>query len=390
METESSPQKHLSRAKDAITRRVFPIREGRPSVWPVGKYNEGEPLTNYVVYFAGHGSPQAAGMEKALRQLEPIDSLYSSITASLGYDLGNLTNEQLRQTSFAQPAIAAYNVSSALVHEMANPIELQNKPFTVSGQSAGVSSAGWFANMFGDRATKDAVLLHIEMASVRGEIMQKMKDNPPSGHILISAGNRKSAATEKEKDALEAIRQESLPRKLPVSLAIDISNTRIILGGEKEELKKMHEIYKDRFGGLNLHYFEIPTSCVAFHGKVMEPVEQQIREMFEKLRPEMQDPEIPILSNTYQNPRLLTTVDEYIEEQVRLVTQPVFGRDMDNFLREHGIDTGLEFGERGIIAKSMDGFEISPRSVVIAGTALTAGVALAIGTGYLVRRKGKD
>lgn len=376
----------FGKAVESAAKFVFPPKIERPTFHHTGEYEQGKPLEDYVVFFAGHGSPQVSGMEGALRQLKPIDALYDSINKILGYDLSELTNDQLKHTQFAQPAIAAVNLASCLTHEMAFPDELKNNPFTISGQSAGVVSAGWFAGMFGDRRQNDSAITAIRIAKDRGKIMQKMYNNPPSGHMLVAGGDRRNPATDNDLKALETIRHESSPREMPASLAIDISDSRIILGGTREALKEKHEDYKKRFGSLNLKYYDVPTSCVGFHGKVMEPISNAIEDMFESYRPLMQDPKYPILSNSYRQPRLITTVDEFIEEQVRLVTEPVFGRDMNRFLKDNKINTGLEFGERGIIAKSMDGFEISPRAIAIGGAVVTAG-AVAIGTGYLVKRK---
>lgn len=389
MAAESDPSQ-ISRAFNIVSELVIPRTPDRPLVHPIGEYAEGEALEDYVVFFAGHGAPQVAGMEKSLRQIAQVENGYNSLETSLGYDMRSLTNDDLKETKYAQPIIASVNTFSALVHEHANPDELKNTPYAVSGQSAGLLSAAWFAGIYGPRNTKDAVMLTIETAALRGEIMQQMKDNPPSGHMLISVGDRKTRATDEERQIIDTIRRDSLQRENAVSLAIDISDGRIILGGETSDLKEAHQFLKDAYKGYNIHFYDVPTSCVGFHGNVMKPVEGQVRDLFEQQRKFMKPPQVPILSNTYQEPRLITTIDEYIAEQVRLVTHPVFGRDMNKFLEDKGIDTGIEFGERGIIAKSMDGFDITPRKVALAGSVLAAGVAATIGTGYLVKRSGKN
>ena len=381
MEIERDQPNRIGRTLDAVTNFIIPPKKERPTVRSIGEYEAGQPLVDYVVYFAGHGAPQSHGMEKALRQLEPISDLYSSITDRLGFDLGDLSNDDLKQTEHAQPAIAGINIASCLSHELAFPDELQNVPFAASGQSAGVISAAWFAGMFGERNSRDAVLSTILIAKKRGEIMQKMHNNPPSGHMLIMAGDRRTEATREDLMAIDLIRLESLPREMSASLALDISDSRIILGGTTDALEHSHDELKRRFKDENLRYFDVPTSCVGFHGIVMEPIVNEIYEMFDEERKYMQDPLFPILTNTHRAPRLIRTVDEFVEEQVRLITEPVFGRDMSEFLRKEGIDTGLEFGERGIIAKSMDGFDITPKAFAVGG------IALAIGTGYLIKRR---
>jgi len=391
MGKESEYISRLSRTKDSITKFVMPPAHARPDVVPIGDYKENEPLEDYAVFFAGHGSPQEEGMERAYRQLAPIENLYSDITRLLGKDLRTLTSDDLKHTIHGQPAIAGTNISACLSHILAHPDELTNAPFAVSGQSAGVLSAGWYADMYGEKETRDAVLTTIQIAQTRGEIQQKIHNNPPSGHMLIAIKEKANPRIDEDKEILNRIREETLPREMPVSLAIDMSDTRFILGGTEDNLKKSRDEYKDRFPDVNFRFFDVTTSCVAFHTDLMKPVEDEIYELFESLRGEMQPPKYPILSNTRKEPILIRTIDEFIEEQVRLITLPVFARDMSKFLKKNGIDTGLEFGERGVIAKSMDGFDITPRAIAIGGAAaVAAGTAIAIGTGYLVKRSRKE
>jgi len=393
-------QSRLLRAKEKAARFMVKTSPDRPAVWPIGEYREGQPLEHYVVYFAGHGSPQAAGMEKMLREFAEVDLMYDSFAAALGIDLRTLTNEELKLTLYAQPAITAYNIASYLTHEALHPEELKHKPEVVSGQSLGVHSAGWYAGVFGERHSKEAVHIALEIATGRGEIFQKLYENPDSGHMLIRAGDKRHQPTTQDISALGVLRKESTPRKQEVSLGIDISDSRIIVGGIKKDLEEAREAAKKRFPDANLHFYEVPTSCVAFHTSLMKPIEHELRAFFERYKPFMNAPEIPILSNTHEEPKLITTVDEYIEEMVRLAVYPVYGRAMEKKLREMGIDEGLEFGERGIIANSMDTgfFTITPRKVALGGGILSAAVAGAILvpevkeviTGYRLERKSNE
>lgn len=222
-------QSRLFRAKEKAARFMVKPSSDRPAVWPRGEYQEGQPLEHYVVYFAGHGSPQSAGMEKMLREFAEVDLMYDSFATALGIDLRTLTNEELRLTVYAQPAITAYNIASYLTHEALHPKELQHKPDVVSGQSLGVHSAGWYAGVFGERHSKEAVHVALEIAAGRGEIFQKLYENPDSGHMLIRAGDKRHAPTEQDLSALETLRNESIPREQKVSLGIDISDSRIIV-----------------------------------------------------------------------------------------------------------------------------------------------------------------
>lgn len=391
MGIESNPSRYV-RVKDSVLGYVNPRKPEHPTVTPIGEYTPGTPLENWAAHFSGHGSPQVPGMESPLRQFPQIDNLYNLASATLGTDLSSLSEKELFLTVNAQPAITLLNICSYLSHFIAFPDDLRNEPDIISSQSLGMISAGWYAGVFGDIHSLDATMLALELSQTRGEIMQTACDppHPQTGTMLLWAGDKKRKPNPEELLALEVIREETKSREKDVSLALDISDARIVVGGKKSDLKDFHKQMKQRFHELHINFYDLPTNSGAFHTKYMEGVTQEIRTMFENVKHLMHDPQIPLLSNSLEEPMLIKTVDAFIEEMVRLCTKPVWGRAMETYLTERGIDMGLEFGQRGIIANSLDRdfFDVTPRKAAIAGTALATGAAVT--TAIFIKRRGKN
>lgn len=391
MGIENNPSR-LIKVKDSVVGYVNPRRPEHPTITSIGEYIPGIPLENWAAHFSGHGSPQVPGMESPLRQFPQIDKLYDLANTTLGVNLSSLSDKELFLTVNAQPAITLLNICSYIGHLHAFPDDLRNEPDVISSQSLGMISAAWYAGVFGERESQNTVMLAVELSQTRGEIMQTACDppNPQTGTMLLWAGNKKRKPTLEEIAALETIRQETKPREKDVSLALDISDARIVVGGKKSDLKDFHKQMKQRFHGLDINFYDLPTNSGAFHTKYMEVIAGEIREMFENVRHLMHDPQIPLLSNSLEKPILIKTVDGFIEEMVRLCTQPVWGRAMETYLIERGIDMGLEFGQRGIIANSLDRdfFDVTPRKAAIAGTVLATGAAVT--TAIFIKRRGKE
>lgn len=390
MGAEFNPSK-LFRAKDSVLSYINPRRIEHTIVTPIGNYEPGIPLEQYAIHFSGYGSPQVPGMESPLRQIPQIDNLYNKASVTLGKDLSALTEEELRLTVNAQPAITLLDIGSYLSHELCFPEELVNDPDVISSQSLGMLSAAWFGGMFGNRQSEEAIMLAIELSQTRGEIMQRACDfpYPETGHVLVRAGGRRKKPNFNDLAALNIIRKETLPRDKDVSLALDVSRARIIVGGKKTDLKNFHKKYREEFSDLNISFYNIPTSSGAFHTKYMKPIVEEIAQMLERSKHLMQNPVIPLLSNSYEEPRLIRTVDEFIDEMQRLCTGPVYGQAMEKYLTDRGISTGLEFGQRGIIANSLDEdfFEMRKRQAAVAGTVLATGAIIT--TAILINRRKK-
>lgn len=381
----------LAKTKNSVLNYVSPRKPEHPTFTPIGDYVPGEPLEHFAIHLSGHGAPQAPGMESPLRQIPLIDTLYERAKSTLGKDLSTLSESDLFRTENAQPTITLLNIASYLGHEYAFPGELQNDPEVISSQSLGMLSAAWFAGVFGERHSIDSIMLALELSQTRGEIMQKAcdKPNPETGTMLVWAGDKRRKATSDELAILEQMRQETLPRSKDVSLALDISDSRIVLGGTKTDLSDFHKQAREQLKQFNINFYDLPTNSGAFHTKYMDSVTQEVRQMFENVKHLMQDPEIPLLSNSHKEPRLITSVDGFMDEMVRLCTEPVWGRDMARYLTDKGIDIGLEFGQRGIIAKSLDSdfFDTLPRKSVVAGTTLATGAVIT--TAIIIQRRKK-
>lgn len=384
------PTSHAPKMKRSVLEGANPRIPERTTITPIGEYTPGVPLEHYVVRFPGIGSPQIPDRNSPLRKIPLIDSLYTAASANLGQDLSRLSNRELRLVGNAVPAFTLLNIASSLSHELAFPQELKNEPEVVVGQGE-MLSAAWFAGVFGERQSMDAIMLALELSQTRGEIMQ-IACNPPypkTGTILISAGHKKGRPDFNDYAAIEVLRQETMPRERRVSLALDVSDAEIVVGGTKSDLVRFYKENKQRFKDLDVDFYHPPTESGAQNTKYMEVIEDEIRKMYESIQHLLHKPNIPLLTNTYERPKLIRTVAGLIEEEVRLCTQPVYGRAMEKYLADKGINSGLEFGNHGIIANSLDKdfFEMTPRKAAVAGTILATGAVIT--TAIFINRKGK-
>ncbi|GAB6040374.1 type I polyketide synthase [Endothiovibrio diazotrophicus] len=222
--------------------------------------------------FSGQGS-QHVGMGRALYQSQPLfrewlDRCAEILQPLLGHDLRELlyaeeaSNERLRETEIAQPALFAVEYALAQLL-MAWGV----RPAAVLGHSLGEYVAACVAGLF---SLEEALALVAE----RGRLMQSM----PRGAMLAVA------MTEEE------LREVLTALESPLDLAAVNAANQCVVSGPEQEIERL----RSHLGERGTVVRELETSH-AFHSQMMEPMIEAFVRRLEGV--EWREPSIPILSN---------------------------------------------------------------------------------------------
>lgn len=225
-----------------------------------------------VFMFPGQGS-QYTNMAAELYQYEPlfrnhIDHCSEILKTYLDVDIREIlyprdkrierAAEQLKQTTFAQPAIFMISYGLAKLW-MAWGVE----PKVMIGHSIGEYVAACLADVF---SLEDA--LHI--VAIRGQYMQGL---PEGSMLVVHLSEEEVESYLKEDISLAAVNAPSL----------------CVLSGPKDAIEKVEkELY---VRSVDCHYLR---TSHAFHSGMMEPILKPFAELIKQIEPKA--PQIPILS----------------------------------------------------------------------------------------------
>ena len=226
------------------------------------------------------------------------------------------TEEELKNTQYAQPAIALFSVFlTKLLKEKGVNADY------VAGHSLGEYSSLYAAGILGE---KDVM----KLISKRGEIMGTAEIEGSMAAILGLPAEEIEKICAEIDGTVEAVNFNE-PKQT-------------VIAGEKEAIEKSLDIFKEK-GAKRA----IPLAVSGpFHSSLMKPVAEKLKQEFENYA--WNDAEVSLVANTTAN--ILTSADEIKEELYRQTFGPVKWVDTINKLAENGVTKIYEIGPGKVLA----------------------------------------
>ena len=230
--------------------------------------------------------------------------------------LFNGTDEELKDTRFAQPAIALLSV---ILTKLLKKKGI-NADFA-AGHSLGEYSALYAAGLLNESDT-------LKLISERGKIMSEAKIDGSMAAILGLSPSDVEEIAGRINGIVEAVNYNE-PKQT-------------VIAGEKDAIEKSLDLFKEK-GAKRA----IPLAVSGpFHSSLMKPVAEILKKEFEGYQ--WNNPEIPIVANT--TAILLADADEIKEELYRQTFGPVKWVDTVNVLSENGVTRIYEIGPGKVLS----------------------------------------
>ena len=226
------------------------------------------------------------------------------------------SEEELKNTKYAQPAIALLSVIFTKLLK-----EKGINPDYVAGHSLGEYSSLYAAEVLNEKET-------LKLIAARGNIMSNAHVDGTMAAILGLPASEVEKICSEINGVIEAVNYNE-PKQT-------------VIAGEKEVIEKNSEIFKEK-GAKRV----IPLAVSGpFHSSLMKPVAEQLKEEFEKYS--WKDLKVPVVANTTAN--ILNSSDEIKEELYRQTFGPVKWVDTINKLSENGVTKIYEVGPGKVLA----------------------------------------
>ncbi|AMD94394.1 ACP S-malonyltransferase [Leptotrichia sp. oral taxon 847] len=226
------------------------------------------------------------------------------------------TKEELKDTKFAQPAIALFSVILTKLLK-----EKGINPDFVAGHSLGEYSSLYAAGFLNEIDT-------LKLISARGKIMSKAKIDGSMAAILGLPASEVENICKEIDGTIEAVNYNE-PKQT-------------VVAGEKSVIEKSLEIFKEKGARRAL-----PLAVSGpFHSSLMKPVAEILKKEFENYS--WNNAKIPIVANTTAN--VLTSSDEIKKELYNQTFGPVKWVDTINKLSENGVTKIYEVGPGKVLA----------------------------------------
>lgn len=226
------------------------------------------------------------------------------------------TKEELKDTKFAQPAIALFSVILTKLLK-----EKGINPDFVAGHSLGEYSSLYAAGFLNEIDT-------LKLISARGKIMSEAKIDGSMAAILGLPASEVENICEEIDGTIEAVNYNE-PKQT-------------VVAGEKPVIEKSLEIFKEKGARRAL-----PLAVSGpFHSSLMKPVAEILKKEFENYG--WNNAKIPIVANTTAN--VLISSDEIKKELYNQTFGPVKWVDTINKLSENGVTKIYEVGPGKVLA----------------------------------------
>ena len=226
------------------------------------------------------------------------------------------TKDELKDTKFAQPAIALFSVVLTKLLK-----EKGINPDFVAGHSLGEYSSLYAAGFLNEVDT-------LKLISARGKIMSEAKIEGSMAAILGLSSNEVENICNNIDGVIEAVNYNE-PKQT-------------VVAGEKDAIEKSLEIFKEKGARRAL-----PLAVSGpFHSSLMKPVAEILKKEFENYS--WNDAKTPIVANTTVN--ILTSSNEIKNELYNQTFGPVKWVDTINKLSENGVTKIYEVGPGKVLA----------------------------------------
>ena len=279
-------------------------------------------MSKIAFVFPGQGT-QFAGMGKKLYEevneetKKSIDEIFSNLeNEEVKRVLFEGTDEELKNTKFAQPAIALYSVILTKLLK-----EKGIEPEFVAGHSLGEYSSLYAAGVLSEIET-------MKLIAKRGDIMSNAKVDGSMAAILGLSATEVEEICSNIDGVIEAVNYNE-PKQT-------------VVAGERSVLEANLETFKEKGARRAL-----PLAVSGpFHSSLMKPVAEVLKKEFDNYN--WNDVKTPIVANTTTN--LLVKADEIKDELCHQTFGPVKWVDTINKLAENGVTKIYEVGPGKVLA----------------------------------------
>lgn len=279
-------------------------------------------MSKIAFVFPGQGT-QFAGMGKKLYEevneetKKSIDEIFSNLeNEEVKRVLFEGTDEELKNTKFAQPAIALYSVILTKLLK-----EKGIEPEFVAGHSLGEYSSLYAADVLSEIET-------MKLIAKRGDIMSNAKVDGSMAAILGLSATEVEEICSNIDGVIEAVNYNE-PKQT-------------VVAGERSVLEANLETFKEKGARRAL-----PLAVSGpFHSSLMKPVAEVLKKEFDNYN--WNDAKTPIVANTTTN--LLVKADEVKDELYYQTFGPVKWVDTINKLAENGVTKIYEVGPGKVLA----------------------------------------
>jgi [acyl-carrier-protein] S-malonyltransferase len=273
--------------------------------------------SNPVLLFPGQGS-QFVGMGKdLLKKSKSAKDVYEQVNESLGRDLTKIifngTQEELNETSNAQPAITATSLAC-----LAYLKELTEESFNIH------FTAGHSLGEYTSLAASEALSIEetIKLVVERGRLMQLACEQNPGSMIAIIG--------------VDEFTVEEVCRETGTYTSNINTVSQIVISGDHMSLARAVDLLNAR-GAKRI--INLPVSG-AFHSELMQPAVDGLTEMLDSLN--FTNPKFPIISNVKAKP--IETGIELKEELINQMKSCVQWSKTLDYLIGKGCNTFIEIG----------------------------------------------
>lgn len=279
-------------------------------------------MSKTAFVFPGQGT-QYPGMIKKLydesddNTKKLIDEIFENIKdENVKKVLFEGSEEELKDTKYAQPAIALLSVIFTKLLK-----EKGINPDYVAGHSLGEYSSLYAAGVLNEKET-------LKLIAARGNIMSNAHVDGTMAAILGLPASEVEKICSEINGVIEAVNYNE-PKQT-------------VIAGEKEVIEKNSEIFKEK-GAKRV----IPLAVSGpFHSSLMKPVAEQLKEEFKNYS--WKELKVPVIANTTVN--ILNSSGEIKEELYRQTFGPVKWVDTINKLAENGVTKIYEVGPGKVLA----------------------------------------
>ena len=279
-------------------------------------------MSKIAFVFPGQGTQYAEMGKKLYESVDEqdkkiIDEIFDGIEDKTVKEiLFNGTDEELKNTKYAQPGIALLSI---VLTKILNSKGIN--PDFVAGHSLGEYSSLYAAGVLSEKET-------LRLIAQRGKIMSEANVEGSMAAILgLSAEEVEKIAAEIQ-GIVETVNYNE-PKQT-------------VIAGEKEAIEKSLDLFKEKGARRAL-----PLAVSGpFHSSLMKPVANILKVEFEKY--DWKEANVPLIANTTATE--IITVEDIQQELYKQTFGPVKWVDIINKLVENGVTKIYEIGPGKVLA----------------------------------------